>query len=91
MEMRQAVVPNGILCASGKSAGGAETVPQQQVSFDAGSMTKGAFNERRIVSGKLRLRSRPAQNGHRHLVTPSLSGPACLTRRQRALLLNGSS
>ena len=37
--------------------------------------TRGARRERRMVFGTCRLRSRPAQNGQRHRVTPSASGP----------------
>jgi hypothetical protein len=57
------------------SAGGADTVPQQHVFCSGGRNTNGAFTERRMVFGKLRLLRRPAQNGQRQRVTPSLSGP----------------
>ena len=43
---------------------------------------------RRMVLGNFRARSSPAQNGQRHRVAPSPSGPAWRTIRQRARRLN---
>ena len=54
IEMRQAVDPNGMRCVKGRSAGGADTVPLQQVCCSRASTTIGTLAGRRIVFGKLR-------------------------------------
>ena len=74
MEICQAVVPKGILWVMGSSAGGADSVPEQQCVTSSAKATNGALRERRMVFGKFRLLSRPAQKGQRHRVTPSPSG-----------------
>ena len=54
IETRQAVDPNGMRCVQGRSAGGADGRPLQQVCCSPGSTTFGTLAERRIVLGKLR-------------------------------------
>jgi len=89
MLIRQAVVPNVIDCHQGSSTAIAVRIPEQQHS--ASVSTDSAVRDRRIVFGNDRLRSSPEQNGHRHRVAPSLSGPACRVSRHLARWLNLAS
>jgi hypothetical protein len=63
IEMRHAVVQNGIFCASGSSTGGAKRIPLRQLSIFSSTRTRAPFLERHIVSGKFRLLSCPARTG----------------------------
>jgi hypothetical protein len=91
IETRQAVVTKRIFWVRGSSTGRAESVPLQQCVVPSPKLTKGLFLERRIVLGKLRLLSSPAQNGHFQRVTPSVSAAAWRTMRHLTLWLNFSS
>ena len=76
IDSRHAVVPNGILWVQGNSAGMAVRMPPQQCSQPSSTETNGTVLGRRMVLGKQRARSSPAQKGHRQRVAPSGSGPA---------------
>jgi hypothetical protein len=75
MEIRHAVVPKESRCQRGSWPGVALKMPEQQREVPSVTFTNGMLLDRRMVRGNARDRSSPMQNGQRHLVVPSASGP----------------